>query len=85
MFALCVFLCRLTRCIGASVFFRFSLLQIIGGLIALICVGCVIYSEVNAMLLTRDLDALKAAELLEVRSPNLKYVVCVTIYQRQKK
>lgn len=46
--------------------FQWSLWQqIIGGLIALICVGCVIYSEVNAMLLTRDLDALKAAELLE--------------------
>jgi len=52
-------------------YFPFALLQIIGGLIALICVGCVIYSEVNAMLLTRDLDALKAAELLEVRCPKM--------------
>ena len=69
-------------CVGASVFL-FSLLQIIGGLIALICVGCVIYSEVNAMLLTRDLDALKAAELLEVRCPK----ICVMRHylpQRQK-
>ena len=38
--------------------------QVIGGVIGLICCCVLVYSEVNAMLLTRDLDALKAAELL---------------------
>jgi len=38
--------------------------QLIGGIVALIAAGVLIYSEVNAMLLQRDLDALKAAELL---------------------
>jgi hypothetical protein len=37
---------------------------VIGGVIGLICCCVLVYSEVNAMLLTRDLDALKAAELL---------------------
>lgn len=36
----------------------------IGGVIGLICCCVLVYSEVNAMMLTRDLDALKAAELL---------------------
>ena len=45
--------------------FQWSLVQqIIGGAIALIAAGVLVYSEVNAMLLQRDLDALKAAELL---------------------
>ena len=33
--------------------------QVIGGVIGLICCCVLVYSEVNAMLLTRDLDALK--------------------------
>ena len=38
--------------------------QIIGGGLTLICCVVLVYSEVNAMLLVRDLDALKAADLL---------------------
>jgi hypothetical protein len=45
--------------------FQWSLWQqVIGGVIGLICCCVLVYSEVNAMLLTRDLDALKAAELI---------------------
>jgi len=45
--------------------FQWSLWQqIIGGGLALICCAVLVYSEVNAMLLVRDLDALKAADLL---------------------
>jgi hypothetical protein len=41
-----------------------NLWQIIGAAIAFIAACVLVYSEVNAMLLTRDLDALKAAELM---------------------
>jgi len=43
---------------------RVKYIQIIGGVIALICAGVLVYSEVNSMLVVRDFDALKAAELL---------------------
>jgi len=44
--------------------FQWSLWQqIIGGGIAFICIAVLVYSEVNAMLVVRDFDALKAAEL----------------------